>query len=142
MRITAPSSSAQYSGSREQHSIDEAQEVKVLNGIGRITSSGTTVHGHGTEFMSQLSVGDALMIVHPGSLAEETKVVRMVLSNVSLGLSSAFSSDLISTATFRYIKAPKDEISEEEAAKKEIQKMHKSEEAAFGTYTVNLHIIL
>ena len=39
-----------------------------------------------------------------GSLQEETKIVRMVLSNVSIGISSGFSSDLISTTPFRLIK--------------------------------------
>jgi len=51
-------------------------------GLGRITSSGTTVHGHFTEFMNQLSVGDAIIINHPNTLQEETKVIRMVLSNM------------------------------------------------------------
>jgi hypothetical protein len=35
-------------------------------------------------------------------LQDETKVVRMVLSNVSIGISSSFSTDLISTTSFRY----------------------------------------
>lgn len=52
--------------------------------------------------MSQLTVGDAIMITHPTTLQEETKIVRMVLSNVSIGISSAFSTDLISTTPFRY----------------------------------------
>lgn len=30
-----------------------------------MTSSGTTVHGSFTEFMSQLSPGDAIIITHP-----------------------------------------------------------------------------
>ncbi len=37
----------------------------------------------------------------PFRLQEETKIVRMVLSNVSIGISSAFSSDLISTTPFK-----------------------------------------
>lgn len=41
------------------------EEVQLQNGIGRITSSGTTVQGHYTEFMKQLSVGDAIIITHP-----------------------------------------------------------------------------
>ena len=45
--------------------IDEADLLKEHNGTGRITSSGTTVHGSFTEFMSQLSPGDAIIITHP-----------------------------------------------------------------------------
>lgn len=45
----------------------EAEEIpmEVLPGTGRITSSGTVVQGHFTEFMRQLSVGDAIIITHP-----------------------------------------------------------------------------
>jgi hypothetical protein len=58
----------------------------------------------------------------------------MVLSNVSIGISSAFSSDLISTTPFRYIRAPRDVEDEEEKEKKLTEKKHKAEEDAFGTY--------
>ena len=51
--------------------------------------------------MEELKVGDALIITHPTSLVDETKIVRMVLSNISVSISSAFSSDLVSTASFR-----------------------------------------
>mmetsp|Transcript_18224 Transcript_18224/g.30563 ORF Transcript_18224/g.30563 Transcript_18224/m.30563 type:complete len:219 (-) Transcript_18224:2369-3025(-) len=103
-------------------------------GTGRITSSGVTIHGHDTDFMSQLTPGDAIIIIHPSSLQEETKIVRMVLSNVSIGISSPFSSDLISTCSFRYLKAPKDTQREVDQAKQEVSKRHRTEEEAFGTY--------
>ena len=80
---------------------------------------GNIIQGHETSFMRELSPGDAIIIgahckwhwmriltcsvlVHPTTLAEETKIVRMVLSNMSMGISSAFSSDLISTMAFRW----------------------------------------
>lgn len=44
---------------------NESDEIIILNGTGRITSSGTTVHGHNAEFMNQLKVGDAILITHP-----------------------------------------------------------------------------
>lgn len=34
----------------------------------------------------------------------------------------------------RYIKAPKDEVGEEEKTRQEVARQHKTEEAAFGTY--------
>ena len=40
-------------------------EVNVLQGTGRLTSSGTAIQGHYTEFMNQLTPGDAIIIVHP-----------------------------------------------------------------------------
>ena len=52
--------------------------------------------------MKELTAGDAIIIFHPSSLIEETKIVRMVLSNSSIGISSAFSTDLISTTPFKY----------------------------------------
>ncbi|OQR82582.1 Niemann-Pick C1 protein [Achlya hypogyna] len=110
-------------------------ELVKVQGTGRILTSGTTVMGKmGTRFASELSVGDAMIIVHPTSLQEETRIVRMVLSDVSISISSAFSSDLVSTTTFHYIKAPPDE---EEKAQKELatKKQKKDEEGfAFGTY--------
>lgn len=44
---------------------DDSGEIKILSGTGRITSSGTTVHGHYTEFMNQLTPGDAIIVNHP-----------------------------------------------------------------------------
>jgi hypothetical protein len=84
--------------------------------------------------MEELAPGDAIIITHPTSLQEETKIVRMVLSNMSIGISSAFSSDLVTTTSFRYIKAPKPKAAqtpEEEAAIKK-RKADAIEEGAFG----------
>ena len=102
--------------------------------------SGVTIHGHATKFMDELGVGDALIITHPISLSEETKIIRMVLSNISIGISSPFSTDLISTTSFKYIKAPKDQDgrTEEEQQRDEREnlkrKSDKIEEHAYGTY--------
>lgn len=41
----------------------------------------------------------------------------MVLSSISIGISSAFSTDLISTTPFKYIKAPKEELDEDTEAR-------------------------
>jgi hypothetical protein len=79
----------------------EADEIVILNGTGRMTSSGTTIQGHSTKFLEELSPGDAIIIFHPTTLHEETKIVRMVLSPISIGISSAFSTDLISTTPFK-----------------------------------------
>ena len=127
-----------YSGNSEDAAVEE---IKILTGTGRMTSSGTTILGHGTLFMNELTHGDAIIVTHPTTFADETKIIRMVLSNISISVSSAFSTDLISTASFRYIKAPKDPNApppseEGENAKKRMtgKGQQDSEEAAFGEY--------
>mmetsp|Transcript_35262 Transcript_35262/g.94413 ORF Transcript_35262/g.94413 Transcript_35262/m.94413 type:complete len:203 (-) Transcript_35262:324-932(-) len=111
------------------------QPIQVLSGSGRISTSGTAVQGHdSTKFMDELHHGDAIIITHPTTLMDETRIVTMVLSNVSISISSPFSSDLISTLAFRYVKAPKEkrEVVVDEHAKR--QKKARDEDAAFGTY--------
>lgn len=41
------------------------EEMRPISGTGRITSSGTAVHGHGTKFMDEVHSGDAIIIKHP-----------------------------------------------------------------------------
>jgi hypothetical protein len=60
--------------------VDEAELLKEHTGTGRITSSGTTVHGTGTEFMTQLSPGDAIIITHPTSYADNFVAVFCFMS--------------------------------------------------------------
>jgi len=73
---------------------------------------GNTVHGQYSKFLEELDVVDAIVVTHPNTLVEETKIISMILSNSSMGISSSFSSDLISSTSFRYIKAPKDTSAE------------------------------
>ncbi|KAF0711257.1 hypothetical protein AaE_012245, partial [Aphanomyces astaci] len=113
---------------------DDFQLVK-LQGTGRILTSGTTVMGKmGTKFYHELSIGDALIIMHPTSMKEETRIVKMVLSDVSISISSPFSSDLVSTTTFSYIKAPPEEIDQDAIETKKRSKKNEEETFAFGTY--------
>jgi len=88
--------------------------------------------------MDEIGVGDAVIVTHPTTLVEETKIVRMVLSNISIGISSAFSSDLVSQCAFQYIKAPKEESADTLAAAEQAEaqlkkrKADQVEEGAFG----------
>ncbi|DBA05431.1 TPA: hypothetical protein N0F65_007593 [Lagenidium giganteum] len=112
-----------------------AFELVKVKGSGRILSSGTTLMGQvGTKFLLELSVGDAIIIQRPTSLVEETRIVRMVLSDVSASISSAFSSDLVSSTSFHYIKAPPEEEDVTQAEKKKKHKRSQDEALAFGTY--------
>jgi len=127
-------------GIKQRKVIEEEGEdgvVEIKNGTGRITSSSTTINGHYTKFMDELGINDAILVTNPITLQQETKIVRMVLSNTSIGISSAFSSDLISTTSFRYIKAPKEfrEKEKEKALNNPKGEKRKDEEAlAYGTY--------
>lgn len=44
---------------------EEEEEMRPVSGTGRITSSGTAVHGHEAKFMNELHSGDAILITHP-----------------------------------------------------------------------------
>jgi hypothetical protein len=55
----------------------------------------------------------------------------MVLSNVAIGISSAFSTDLISTTPFRFVRAPEDIVAKEQAARA-AKKQAKFEEDSEG----------
>lgn len=96
----------------------------------------TSVHGKGTQFMKELTSGDAIMITHPTTFQQETRIITVVLSDISMAIScvhaplpppmththtdcsitpccvvdfcrSPFSSDLISATRFQYVKRPK-----------------------------------
>jgi hypothetical protein len=126
-------------GEGKQRKITEGEDevVEIKNGTGRITSSSTTITGHYTKFMDELGINDAILVTNPITLQQETKIVRMILSNTSIGISSAFSSDLISTTSFRYIKAPKEfrEKETEKAINNPKGEKRKDDEAlAYGTY--------
>ncbi|CAM9326787.1 unnamed protein product [Ectocarpus sp. 6 AP-2014] len=119
----------------QQDEEEAEEEMRPVSGTGRITSSGTAVHGHEAKFMDELHSGDAILITHPTTLREETRIIKMVLSNMSISISSPFSSDLISTTNFRYIKAPRLEVSAEtKAEERKKRKVQQEEDSAFGTY--------
>lgn len=50
---------------QEQEQEQEEEEMRPVSGSGRITSSGTAVHGHEAKFMDELHSGDAILITHP-----------------------------------------------------------------------------
>ena len=56
----------------------ELEEIKILVGAGRISSSGTTIHGHETKFMNELSVGDAIIIQHPTTLQVKWFLLNLI----------------------------------------------------------------
>lgn len=83
---------------------EAAPEIK--NGVGTITTSGTVVTGHETRFMKEIRTGDALIVEVDDQ--PEMRVVTMRLSDISLNLSSAFSKNMATPVSFRYIPKPRD----------------------------------
>jgi len=106
---------------------------QISQGQGTITTSSTVVTGHGTSFKTQLHVGDALLA--RTSRGEEMRVVKMVLSPISISISSAFSSDLKTPTQFKYINKPRDVARESNAkAAKARMEQEEVEQRAMGTY--------
>ena len=97
-------------------------------------TSGATVHGTGTRLLSEVSVGDALQIAQPLSGKLEVRVVKMVLSDASVGINAPFSSDLVSGTPFYVLKLPRVAEDPAVAAAAAAAKMRTDEAAAFGRY--------
>lgn len=114
-------------------SADVSLSPQICHGQGLITTSSTVVTGHNTSFKTQLHVGDAIL-AHT-TKGEEMRVVKMVLSQVSISISSAFSSDLKTPTQFKYINKPRDVAREKafEAAKARLEQ-EEVEQRAMGTY--------
>ena len=92
----------------------QAATPTITKGSGKITTSGSVIMGHGTKFMKEINVGDAILvdIVDGGGGGEEQqqqemRVVTMRLSDTSINLSSGFSVSLSSPTPFHYIRKPR-----------------------------------
>ena len=106
---------------------------QISEGQGFITTSSTVVTGHNTAFKTQLHVGDAILA--QTAKGEEMRIIKMVLSQMSCSISSAFSSDLKTPTAFKYINKPRD-VAREKAAKvaKARLEQEEVEQRAMGTY--------
>ncbi|GIX64279.1 uncharacterized protein BcabD6B2_37140 [Babesia caballi] len=69
-------------------------------GSGRIVSSGNTIQGFETKFVGEVAVGDTLIVKHPRTNTNEERTVESILSNRTLSVGEAFSSDLITTSVY------------------------------------------
>ena len=109
----AGASSASASASTSAAAAQSATPT-ITKGSGKITTSGSVIMGHGTKFMKEINVGDAILvdIVDGGGGGEEQqqqemRVVTMRLSDTSINLSSGFSVSLSSPTPFHYIRKPR-----------------------------------
>jgi len=84
-----------------------APKEERLKGEGRIICSAETISGFGScAFHEQVSPGNFIEILHPGSLQIERRRVEQVLSNRSLLLSDPFSRNFTTTTEFVVVKPP------------------------------------
>ncbi|KAK2194402.1 uncharacterized protein BdWA1_004127 [Babesia duncani] len=91
-------------------------------GTGRIVSSGKTVQGFETKFLEEAAVGDFILVKHPMTLINEEKQIESILSNRTLYIDDAFSSDLISTMQFSLRKiGPQEEAESSNSSTKNIK---------------------
>ena len=113
-----------------------ASAPSIQSGTGKVTTSGTVVTGYGTQFTRQINVGDAFLGLIQGR--QEMRVVTMRLSDTSINLSSAFSSDLKHPTEFMYISKPK---STAPSAPSGPTQLKPEEQAAFGTFSSHKELI-
>jgi hypothetical protein len=112
--------------------IAEAPQIKT--GSGKITTSGTVVTGIGTKFEKEIAMGDAMIVVL-GNGKQEMRVVKMRLSDMSCGISSAFSSSLMTPTSYQIIRKPKNAQADAKQKREETQKEREElEMSAFGTF--------
>ena len=115
--------------------IKVAKETKLtrFNGKGKIIVSGATVKGESTKFSNEVKAGDALGILHPATEVEEIKIVRFVLNDSHLSVSSAFSSSITESVPYFCIRQDSKNQSEQERAVLRKEKRRKVIETATGT---------
>ena len=126
--------------------VKEVKDIKILNGSGLILTSKTTVHGFNTKFTEELNVNDAIIVnikdyINKNNEIQiidknETKIIKMILSDTSLGISSSFSNDIKIKSEFQYVNVLPD-LDVNTIKTKEINQTNKliiDEEKALGTY--------
>lgn len=113
------------------------QHIPIRKGKGQITVSGTVVTGHKTKFLSELNVGDAIIVYNQAG-KEEMRIVTMRLSDISCAVSSSFPSSYKNPTDYFYIPRPKNAAELERDKKRQeeqkIKQKKEEEQSAFGTY--------
>jgi len=140
-------------GDDTEKKIDEDETAPVVPGTGRLLGSGTTIHGFDTKFLEEVSVGDALLVQHPATQCLESIKVTHVLTNKSMNILEAFSSDFTSTMPYHISKDSKllkkkakrdqdeadGDISDEELMRRKMQKdLDKRMKKSIGSRTIKV----
>lgn len=110
-------------------------------GEGKLTTSGVVVMGVGTNFASELAVGDSLLVTISDRFrnvqSDETRIVNMVLGKTSLNLEAPFSCDVTAPTSFMFVKKAPDIEALRAARAEERKRIKKAEkESSSVTYKV------
>ena len=137
--VTSTASSQASSSTTQINEQSPPAGPSIRKGKGKLTSSGTVLFGHETNFNSCLNPGDAILVnilsEDGSSSKEEMRVVNIRLSDTSASISSSFSQDLSHPTSFQYIAKPKNVQKEkDDKEKKERLSKEEIERSAFGTY--------
>ena len=111
---------------------DKQIELKKINGSGNIIVSGTTVTGANTKFSTEIKVGDIIGIISPNTKKEEVKIVRFILSDTNLSISSEFSDNITEYLKYFCISQLKPKKTKKEEAIERERKRLKTIESATG----------
>ena len=110
-------------------------------GRGKLTTSGVVVMGVDTDFSSELTVGDSLLVTISDRFrnvqSDEVRVVNMVLGKSSLNLEAPFSCDVTNPTSFMLLKkAPNLEALRAARAEEKRRQKKAEEESSMVTYKV------
>jgi nucleoid-associated protein YgaU len=110
-----------------------------LPGEGKLTTSGVVVMGASTDFASQLSVGDSLLVTvsdrFRNTQTDEARAVNMVLGRTSLNIEAPFTCDVtVPTAFLILKKAPDVEALRAKRREEKRRQRQLEEEAQLVTY--------
>eukprot|EP00555_Chaetoceros_dichaeta_P009272 CAMPEP_0198261636 /NCGR_PEP_ID=MMETSP1447-20131203/10324_1 /TAXON_ID=420782 /ORGANISM="Chaetoceros dichaeta, Strain CCMP1751" /LENGTH=251 /DNA_ID=CAMNT_0043949617 /DNA_START=77 /DNA_END=829 /DNA_ORIENTATION=+ len=157
VETTPPTTNAITEGISQQRQSSQTSNAPMVKiGQGKITSSGTVLMGHDTNFSSTLHAGDAIIAMIPISSSnskvldgksgsattsnrrEEMRVITMSLSNNSAAISTAFSQDVKTPMGFRYIAKPRNVQKERMDRDKKVRvEKEETERSAFGIYNTS-----
>ncbi|CDR95339.1 hypothetical protein, conserved [Babesia bigemina] len=88
------------SESKRDDSKEKPNDAKEITGTGRIVSSGNTIQGFETKFVEEVAVGDTIIVKHPISKDNEARTVQSIMSNRTLCIDDAYSTDLVTTSVY------------------------------------------
>ena len=118
---------------KKRESEDDVELEKKI-GSGKIIVSGTTVTGINTKFKHEIKVGDIIGITNQLSKDDEVKIVRFILSDTNLSISSEFSNNFVECIPYFYINQRKIKQTKEEEAMERESKRLKTIESATGKH--------
>jgi len=109
---------------KEEDDEEDDGPAPVMDGSGRIVCSKMTIQGFETKFKEECAVGDTIIVQHPNSLVEESRIVVGIMSQRTLTLNESFSTEWSTQLVYEI---RKDSISLQKAAEREERKRKREE---------------